>query len=324
MKQLNNIKSELLVRYLSGEISPEEELYVENWRKQSDANKRVLEEYRQIWNYEYQSLLPEEVKTKDWENIRTRIQFSDRGHKVNLWKSISRIAAIFIIMLGVSGALYTYWNVPGFGRWAAFQTGNYVDSLQLPDNSVVFLNNNSSLKYLKNFKDGKRKVALNGEGFFDVVSDKNNPFRVNTPEGVDVEVKGTAFQLQSGRGIKNLELNVTDGVVYLSYKDHSKEIDAGNSAYLEDNSFAVKPISDNNFLAWKSGELVFSNSSLSTITKTLQQHYDEIDKINIQSETNVKVTTSFKNQTLSDVLEELEIHFDKKFQLKDGVLKISD
>ncbi len=324
MEELETIKPEMLVRYLAGESSSDEKAKVEIWRQKATGNEEVFQEYRQIWDSGFQSLLPADIKAADWEKIRHRINFRQENHRIGFWRTFSRAAAIFILMLAVSSALYTYWNVPGFGRWTAFQTGNYVDSLKLPDNSVVFLNNHSSLKYLRNFNQGNRTVSLKGEGFFDVTRDPSNPFLVKSTQGIDVEVLGTSFNLDVSEKRENVGLNVTDGVVSLKYKGASQRVEAGYSAMLEDHNFLIVPTVDDNYLSWKTGELIFSQSSLGSIVETLHEHYDELDIVRLEGQSNVLVTTTFKDQSLSEVLEELEIHFDKKFHFNEGVLTISD
>lgn len=325
MGKITSIKSDELIRYLSGDSSPDEKARVELWRNASGENRKVFDDFRNIWEANYNSLLSEDVLVEDWAKIKNRIHFqAESNHKIGFWNVVSRVAAILILLLTVSAGLYTYWNVPGFGRWTAFQTGDYVDSLKLPDNSMVFLNNHSSLKYLKSYGEGRRTVSLEGEGFFDVVRDTENPFRVNTPEGVKIEVLGTSFHLKSGNGVENVELNVTEGLVGLSYHNISGKVESGKSAVFNDNELQINPISNVNFLSWKTGSLVFSQSSLKSIANALKQHYTSVKKVQIQSGSDVLVTTSFNNQPISEVLNELEFHFDKKFTLKEGVLIISD
>ena len=319
------IPTEMLVRYFSGDINPDEKRRIESWRKRSKKNERTFHEFKTIWEVEYHSLLPQDAVESDWEKIRERIRFaSSKTRSASFADAFIKIVAIFILMFAVSAALYTYWNIPGFGRWASFQTGDYVDSLRLPDNSVVFLNNYSSLKYLKNFDNGKRSVSLDGEGFFDVESDAKNPFKVKTPEGVVVEVLGTSFHLESGEGIDNLELNVVDGTVSFGYRNHREYIKAGHSATIQDDVVRVMAFSNENFLSWKTGKLDFNQSSLKTIAKALEEHYEEIRVVHINTKSDIKVTTSFTNQSITQVLDELEVHFDKKFRLNEGVLTISD
>lgn len=324
MDKNNHIEPEALVRYLSGESTPDERKNVDQWRSLSTSNEEVFREYKKIWEADHHTLLSKDDLFHDWEKIRNRIRFEKPNSRPTVLLSLARIAAVFVVMLAVSAALYTYWNVPGFGRWSAFHTEDQIDSMQLPDNSVVFLNHHSSLKYLKNFNDGKRKVTLDGEGYFDVTDDPGNPFLVHTPEDVEVQVMGTSFHLNSGRGFDHLELNVTEGTVQLNYRGGKKIVNEGYSALSENQLFQVVSTPDNNFLSWKTGELKFSQASLASIAETLQEHFDAIEKLDLNTRSDVQVTTTFKDQPLSDILSELEMHFDKKFRMEEGVLTISD
>jgi Fe2+-dicitrate sensor, membrane component len=73
--------------------------------------------------------------------------------------------------------------------------GTFVE-VNLPDNSKVWLNAGSSLKYPTRFTKGSRKVTLQGEAFFEVESDPENPFTVHTAR-VDVRATGTAFNVEA-------------------------------------------------------------------------------------------------------------------------------
>ncbi|WP_010664386.1 FecR family protein [Marinilabilia salmonicolor] len=324
METLRPINADLLVRYFSGDCTSAEIRQIEDWRSESAENKQYLEDFKQVWDADYQSMLSGDLLSRDWNAIRERINFPGKKREIGIFTAFSRIAAAVIVMLAVSSAVYVYWNVPGFGRWSAFQTGEQIDSLRLPDNSIVYLNNYSSLKYLKNFEDGKRTVSLDGEGFFEVTHDTGNPFLVKSPEGVDVEVLGTAFHLQTGEGLDKMELNVTEGSVAIQYRRHTKKVLAGNSAVVQNRELMVAPIKDDNFLAWKTGELKFSQCPLDKIAKILKNHYKEINDVKINTQSDVLVTTSFRNQNIKEVLDELAIHFDKKFILNGGVLIISE
>lgn len=324
METSKTINTELLVRFFSGECSTEEIRQIENWRYQTEKNNQTFKDFQKVWESDYQTIIPEDLIQQDWGKIRARIHFPEKKSTISLLSAFSRVAAVFILMLAIAGGLYVYWNVPGYGRWNAFQTQEYVDSLRLPDNSIVYLNNYSSLKYLRNFEDGKRTVSLSGEGFFEVESDVNNPFKVKTPQGVDVSVLGTAFHLQTGNNIEDVELNVTEGSVEIKYRGHGKNVTAGNSMIVKGLEVEVFTTPDKNFLSWKTGELIFAQSSLSDIAETLKNHYEEIGEVRINSHSDILVTTSFKKQGLRDVLDELELHFDKKFTLNEGVLIISE
>ncbi len=70
----------------------------------------------------------------------------------------------------------------------------------------------------------------------------------------------------------------------------------------------------------------FEDANMQMVVDELLKSYPQIHGVrgNIVADT-VRITTSFDNQTLDEVFEELNIHFDKKIALSDdGYLTISD
>ena len=66
-------------------------------------------------------------------------------------------------------------------------------------------------------------------------------------------------------------------------------------------------IKDYNFMFYKTGELSFSNTSLPELTETLWKYYHEKIQISSEELNEIKVTTSFKDMSLDDIMSELEI-----------------
>src|SRR5690606_23823940 len=58
------------------------------------------------------------------------------------------------------------------------QGGQY--KVVLPDGTNVWLNSSSSIKYPTKFDLTERRVELQGEAYFEVVTNKNKPFIVTT------------------------------------------------------------------------------------------------------------------------------------------------
>ncbi len=317
----------LLVRYMSQEASAGETNAVEQWRKASPENERLFSQYHQLWQKEhYNTLLTTDELNHDWCLIRRRMGMRKTTILASdsIWSAFARVAAVVVLMLAVSGALWTYWNVPGFGRWTSFKTGAFVDSLELPDNSLVFLNRYSSLSYRNDFGESQRNVSLQGEGYFEVTSDALHPFRVEAGNELSVEVVGTAFHIKAPRRLSDFELNVTDGTVLFHHSSSSRSVRAGNSATVSASGIEIQPIRSANFISWKTGEIQIISQSLPQIIEILKKHYPEILEVRQTTSSDVLVTTRFENQPLSEVLEELAIHFDKKFLFDEGVLTISE
>ncbi len=319
MESANTKNDDLIVRQLSGENSPEEKALVKSMLESNSSFRQLYREYQFIWE---QSTLTGEAVERDWQLIRQRMGFS--SHKQSSpFAFLLKIAAVLTLVLSVSTGLWVYWNVPGYGRWVVFETGMVSDSIVLPDASIVFLNRNSSLKFRQAFKGEERKVALNGEGYFEVKPDQLRPFSVEAGP-VSVKVVGTAFHLNANRKDGVVELNVTDGSVSLYNAFEEITVDKGEWALAGVKAIGKGTAKNENFLSWKTGRLDFNKSSLNEIALALTQHFNEIKSFKIKEKSNILVTTRFKGESLEDITDELSVHFQKKFILDNGVLIISD
>lgn len=319
MESVNTKNDDLIVRQLSGESSPEESALVASLLKSNSSFRQLYREYQFIWE---QSTLSGDAVERDWQQIRQRMGFS-HPKKASPLSFLLRIAAVLTLVLSVSTGLWVYWNVPGYGRWVVFETGMTSDSIVLPDASIVFLNRNSSLKFRQAFKGDERKVALNGEGYFEITSDQLKPFSVEAGP-VAVKVIGTAFHLNANRNDGIVELNVTEGRVALYNAFEEITVDKGEWALAGAKAIGKGHAKNENFLSWKTGRLDFNKSSLNEIALALTQHFPEIKSFKIKEKSNILVTTRFKGESLEDITDELSVHFQKKFILDNGVLIISD
>lgn len=109
------------------------------------------------------------------------------------------------------------------------KTSNSFEQVELPDNSIVYLNNNSSITYDEAF--ATREVELTGEAFFSIVK-ATQPFVVKTTLG-DVTVLGTEFNVNSVT--EQIEVEVEEGSVELKAKgkELKKQIRKGEKALLK-------------------------------------------------------------------------------------------
>lgn len=317
--ELDSINNDnLIARYLSGEASPAELDNINSLLKSDDSFRKLFNDQRFIW--EQASLAGKDINS-DWLLISDRIGF--RKSQISPFSFFSRVAAILVVILSVSAALWVHWNVPGYGRWVAFETGTTSDSLQLPDASLVYLNSNSSLKFRNSFGGAERAVVLDGEGYFEIVSNLTKPFKVYTGN-VTVEVTGTSFHVDATPGNEFIEVNVTNGAVLVDNGLRREVMTSGQRIRVNDKIMEAGLIVNNNFKSWKTGLIEFSNASLDEICLTLDKHFGEINRVIINTHSNITVTTRFQGLPVNDVLNELSIHFQKNFALNNGTLTISE
>ncbi|WP_430811254.1 MULTISPECIES: FecR family protein [unclassified Carboxylicivirga] len=312
---------ELIVKQLVGELTSDENQTLNAWLDESDENTTYLRQMERVWE---QSQGLEAFRSvdvmADFAQFKMRVGMSHKG--AVLRHTILRIAAVMVPALLLLAAYGLYERVPGFGKWEAFYTQDKVGNIVLADASEVALNRDSELLFEKDFRGDERRLRLKGEAYFKVAKNPDKPFIVEVGDA-RVKVLGTAFNIDETKEL--ITLSVNEGRVLFIGGDQQLEVVAGEEALFSGGMMKKRSLHSDNYMAWKTGTIVFNKASLSEVLKTVQDYFDEVEFIvNNASRSTLNITSRFKNPSLDDVLVELRIHFKKKFEINDNKLIISD
>lgn len=196
----------------------------------------------------------------------------------------------------------TNWNTittPRGGQWEVI----------LPDNSKVWLNSASSLKYPEHFAGTTRNVELKGEAYFEVFHNVKMPFHVKC-DRQDVEVLGTHFNITAYPDDPNIRTTLLEGSVKVSQpeKNITKLLKPGQEAMLSDIGIKVIEVDAEDAIAWKEGIFLFNDDHLDEIMKEISRWYN-VD-VEFKDETLKKETfsgTVSRFAQASEVLRKLEV-----------------
>lgn len=177
-------------------------------------------------------------------------------------------------------------------------------TLVLSDGTVVHLNADTKLTFPSNFHPGKdREVFLNGEAYFEVVENKEAPFKVQTND-LKITVLGTQFLVNTYN--QDPFAVLTEGSVALQIADQPSPntiIIPGQKATLKSQKFEIKQVNTANYLSWIHGELVFENEPFLEIIKKIERRYN-VQIINTyEAYNNVEFRGKFDNESIIDMLE---------------------
>lgn len=150
--------------------------------------------------------------------------------------------------------------------------------LTLPDGSKVWVNADSRLKYSNHFNADERDIYLQGEAYFEVTKNTEIPFRVISGE-VEVRVAGTKFSMRAYPEENRVEAVLAEGRIEFftnqETSEKSYQLKPGDKViYNLDNNLVL--LSEQNItreLAWKDGQLVFTNAPLFDVCRSLQRWY---------------------------------------------------
>lgn len=232
------------------------------------------------------------------------------------------------VAASVAVVLAAGWMMGWFGGSSQMVTA-YNDTaapleVRLEDGSVVWLNQKSTLSYPESFGWGDRQVSLDGEGYFEVESDRNHPFIVATNHG-SVKVLGTAFNIRSVAGEKTEEVFVTEGIVeYLASSNQKTTLTKNQKAVFdhEKRNLRAKPVRHSNDLSWMTNEIDFASSGgvpLREAITTIERHYN----ITIQTKDIARIldcpcTLSFKNSSVEEAIKVIAEIFILRYQKIDN------
>ena len=193
--------------------------------------------------------------------------------------------------------------------------------IHLADGSTVWLNADSHLSYPKTFAGALREVSLEGEAFFTVTHNPKQPFVVRLKTG-SVRVLGTSFNIRAYAGDSTVETSVVTGRVAFIPKSVTtgqqpqpgpKEVVlTSDTLFLLPNvraiqslnrqSIATQPTVAANQIAWTESKLVFRNTPMGEVAKTLERWYGTPVSLEGESLRQCPLTGTFQNQSLREVM----------------------
>ncbi len=326
MKESNSHIDELIVKSLLGDNIPAEEQELAEWAKSSDSNTAYLRDIKKVWLASEGLDVYNSVDVEgDFEVFKSKVGLNSTPVFIKgLSRSFMKVAAVMIPLILFFAAYSLYQTTPGFGKWQAFKSSDKIDKVILSDNSEVSLNKNSKLVFEKTFDGKQRTIRLHGEGYFKVTKNPLKPFVVNVGDA-KVRVLGTAFNLDENQNTGDVTLSVTEGRVLFSSGNENVEVVAGEKAICVDGKIQKQTLNSNNCIAWMTGSIDFDKATLDEVLETIEDHFNEVRIIeNKSSKTEYLITSKFENPSLEDVLVELRIHFEKKFEINGNKLIISD
>jgi len=139
---------------------------------------------------------------------------------------------------------------------------------QLPDGSKVWLNAASSLQYPSAFTGKERRVTLEGEGYFEIAQNAQQPFIVNAQQ-LEVNVLGTSFNIHAYSQDKPVVLSLLQG----STSANGKILRPGQQAVLDKGIIAISNANVTDAVMWRAGYFVFHDNNLEDILEEVGRWY---------------------------------------------------
>lgn len=195
----------------------------------------------------------------------------------------------------------------------------------LSDGTRVTLNADSKMKYPVVFAPGKREVYLDGEAYFDVTKNEQEPFLV-TSKNFSVRVLGTSFNVMNYDDEEMANVTLLSGSVEMMMRDTTVRMIPGEQIVMrQDQLVGVEKVNPLPYISWMEDKFCFENERLEVILRKLSRWYD----VSVLYVSPVVKDTRFSGYIpndigLKEVLELLQETTDIIFSLQDSVISVKE
>lgn len=313
-KNYTYINDDMLAKYLLGEATVPESEQVEIWAKSNPDHLKQLEDFRTILEKSKLEVDHEIDEQQALERLNIRLQ---KEKKTVSYTFILRWVAVVFIFF--SAGLFFYNNLIG-NKINVHSEENTLTQL-LPDGSTAILNKQSSISFIGGFFNKTRNVNLKGEAFFKVSADKSKPFIINI-NNVKVTVVGTAFNVKSNG--EAITVVVESGIVKVNNQNDSVRLTAGERVEVGQNQahLAKRENQGKLYNYYYTNELICENTPLTDLVEVLNEKFKSNVVIINPALKALPISTTFKNESLKEILNVIAETFKVKIEYGQDVIKI--
>ena len=286
--------TEVLQKYIAGEATPAETQQVMDWLAEDSKH---MEEYRTM-RHLYDLVV--------WQaNDREKAIRKPQHRGLHLSRSMSwwlRAAAMLLLVVGGSYLIYDL-PIGQVNQTVVVPAGQHVE-LFLADGTQVWLNSGSKLTFGDGLFATKRKVALEGEGYFKVAKNKKRPFIVETYKH-NIRVTGTEFNIMAYHTDSVWEASLVTGGIDIVAKSQEKtllKMHPGQRVVATGGKLIYHTLPADEQFRWREGLICFEDISFGEMLNKLELYYD--------------VHFHTTNEHL------LQTRFTGKFHISDGIMHV--
>lgn len=329
----------LLAREMAGELTEKETVALQQLLQQYPDASYIREVFSQDWKSsgkQYTPLQPQQLLEKHLLRMQELPDHRLTGSPSLRTRSYRTLyiglAASALILIAAAGF---WWSRKPIKKTAiplaqVVTEKRMRSQVVLPDGSRVWLNAGSKLSYPREFAPrAPRQVSLEGEAFFDVKTDAQRPFQVQT-RTFHIRVLGTSFNVRAYPQEDSAVTSLVQGAVEVVLTDAGNQVVAlkpnekltipvHSTVATEEKAVAsaapvviykskLAPVRNNIIpeTAWVQNKLAFKHLELEKVAIMLEQWYGVEIGFKNNSKKQLYFTGVFETENVEQVLNALE------------------
>ena len=329
---LNHNEVERIERYISGIADKNDVVIVESLFAHGQEDYCLRNHIEKEWESDHQYTTPSE---QDLNRMLDHVYHMIRNKENQKRKLLihrlthiySKVAAILLLPIIIAGGL-TFGYLGKLSNTAIEQSVRSVIhapmgarvSFNLPDGTVGWLNSGSSLTYSLPF-NSNRKIALDGEAWFDVAHNGKSPFEIIAGNS-KVKVLGTSFNVSAYKG-DYIEVVLQNGKVEFYPGNLLRRVTMTPSQKLVYNNDKIDLTTADplKYKAWTEGNLIFKGDNMVEVAGRIGRWYNVKVILADRDLEKFSFRATFEDDSLEEVLHFLAMTSPIKYKISPRVMK---
>lgn len=350
----------ILTRYITGNYSEDDERIILEWLEEDPEREAYMEELRETWRVTGDLQLEQDVD-HSWKRLSDRLNLNAYQDKVtrieksksyglsnNMITHMLRAAAVILVVFGG----YYFYSQSGkrkqavpVKKEAAYSTihskpGEQVH-FRFNDGTKVVLNASSNIRYPSNYGKESREIYLQGEAYFEVVHNEDQPFTIHVNRA-KVQDIGTKFDIKAYQDDDATDIVVAEGKVAVTprYTAKAKQgkqqssnssgssnvvLTEGKKVRITDQAGTLQVLEAdlNHAMGWLKGRLIFDADPFNEVMGKISRFYDVNTEVADSAILRRKLTASFENEKLDKVLDVVSMSMGIDYKKEGNTIKFT-
>lgn len=303
----------LLVKYLVGEADKEEITLVDAWINQQEDNRSYFNQFKLVWQ-ESLELAPRLAIDENaaWNRFIKKAQ--NKTNRLPFYRRMGWWQAAALLLLVITGMItYIIIQQVRDNKPVQVLAENSAVTRSLPDGSTVVLNKHSSLEYPTAFSGKERKVRIQGEGFFKIAHNAQQPFIVDCP-ALEITVVGTQFNVKTTGSTTTVIVEA--GRVRVSRNGKSLLLNPGEEVLVNNQNGSMEKVAhrDQLYKYYRNHIFICDATPLRQLVEKLNEAYDANIIIVNKDLANQPISTTFNDEPLDKILQVIAQTFNARIE----------
>jgi len=318
------MNDEKLIEYIRGGIKSDKDVIeILNWIESSEEHQERYNKLKNLWvltgfeQFEDTTIHQLVPKSKNHS-------FSYR----NIIIRTAKYAAVLVLSFLLFTLGYKYLNKKQ-GNDLAYNEVTVPKGeksiVTLNDGTKIWLNSGTTLRYPIVFDKHERKVFIEGEAYFDVAKNSEQPFIVHAGQ-LEIKVLGTRFDVCAYLNEDEILATLEEGSIYAksSATDKGITLAPGKQAIYSRKTKTITQISVQTdlYTLWKENSLRFTNAEFGAVMEKMERWYHVKIIAGRTISLKERYTLTINKESLADILHLLSITNKMKYEIKNDTVFI--